>query len=201
MAHGWLSGPRQLAALGRALEEAGYDVRYVAHRSLFGRFDAAVETALKIADTAEDTPVHLIGFSLGGLVMRATAAAMTRNPASLLLIGTPNAGSTLADLVGRLLPTPAIRRLSSTASRLPEPPPGVRVACIFGDQAGIVGRLLTGDNDSRVTVASALAVRHDAAFGVSCKHRTLNRHPETLRLALAFLERQAPAANGSGATT
>lgn len=114
---------------------------------------------------------------------------MSGDPTSILLIGVPNAGSRFADIVGKVFPTPALRRLSTGARRLPEPPARVRVGCIAGDRRGIIGRLLKGRNDSRVTVASALAVRHDEAYIVAAKHRTLHRDAETLRLAVRFLAR------------
>jgi pimeloyl-ACP methyl ester carboxylesterase len=187
LAHGWLGRPSELATLGAALATAGFDVTHVKLYFLFGRFEAAVDAVLKQVLTEPNRPVHLVGFSLGGLVMRAVADACPHQVRSLLLIGTPNAGSSLADLLGLVFPTSAIRHLSCAAQPLPEPPPGVRVGCIAGTRGGFLGLLLKGRNDSRVAVASAFKIRHDYEAVVHCKHEVLRDHPDVLRHAVAFM--------------
>jgi len=188
LAHGWLSGPWQVASLGKALSAAGYEIVYIRHKSWFGRFEVAVEAALAAAYVESGQKLHLVGFSLGGLVMRAVAARHPPGLASLLLIGVPNAGSTLADLVRWIMPTSSVRRLSTKAPALPDPPPGVRVGCIAGNRRGLLGLLLPAPNDTRVTIASAFAIRHNEAHIVGYNHRELPDCDETHRLAIAFLK-------------
>jgi pimeloyl-ACP methyl ester carboxylesterase len=188
LAHGWLGRPSELAALGAALGTAGFDVVNVKLYFLFGRFEAAVNAVRKQVLAEPGRHAHLIGFSLGGLVMRAVADACPGQIDSLLLIGTPNAGSSLADLLGLVFPTSAIRRLSGAAPPLPEPPPSVRVGCIAGTRGGVLGLLLKGRNDSRVTVDSAFDIRHDYEAVIHCKHEVLRDHPDVLRHAVTFLK-------------
>jgi pimeloyl-ACP methyl ester carboxylesterase len=186
MAHGWLGLPRELKTLGKALEAAGFDVEYVRHYTLFGRFEASVGAALAKINDGSNRPVHLVGLSYGGLVMRGAAAASSADIRSILLIGVPNAGSPLADLVCHVFPTPAVRRLCCVAPPLPEPPLGIRVGCIAG-HCRVLRFLLKTPNDFLVTIVSALKVRHDYEAIVRCNHYELSHRPETLGHAVAFL--------------
>lgn len=188
LAHGWLGLPRELRALRAALEAAGFDAEYVRHYSLFGRFEKAIDAVLAKIKADPDRPIHLIGFSYGGLIMRRAAAASPVEVRSLLLIAVPNVGSPFADWLSHVFPTPAVRRLRCAAPRLPELPPGLRVGCIAGDHAGIIGRLLGIPNDTRVSVMSAFEIRHDYEAVVHLKHEDLRSDPEVLRLAVAFVQ-------------
>src|SRR6202012_9191 len=117
-------------------------------------------------------PLHLVGFSLGGLVMRALAAEKPPGLVSLLLIGTPNAGSPIADLAVRFAPTPALRRLMTTAPALPEIE-GIPVGCIAGARRGPLGLLFGEPHDGRVAVSSALGVPHRDARIVPISHTAM----------------------------
>jgi pimeloyl-ACP methyl ester carboxylesterase len=191
--HGWLGVPRELFTLGRALTAAGYDVAHVRHYSMLGSFEAAVDATRKKLQADPDRPSHLIGFSLGGLIARAAAAACPSHVKSLLLIGAPNAGSPFADLLSLIHPTPSVRRLRCAAPKLPDPPPRIRVGCIAGTRGGLLGSFLEGPNDSRVSVASAFAIRHDFEALVHCKHEVLRAHPEVLGHAVAFVRGESDA--------
>jgi pimeloyl-ACP methyl ester carboxylesterase len=187
MAHGWLGLPLELRKLGRALKAAGFDVAYVRHHTLFGRYEAGIDAALREIEADKDRPVHLIGLSYGGLIMRGAAVASSADIRSLLLIGTPNAGSPLADILCHVFPTPAVRRLCCAAPPLPEPPPGIRVGCIAGDRGGLMRLLFKMPNDILVSTLSAFKVRHDYGAIIHCNHYALHHHPETFGHALAFL--------------
>jgi len=189
LAHGWLGRRNELAPIGTALAAAGFEVEHVKLYTLFGRFEAAVDAVLKAVLAEPDRRVHLIGFSFGGLVMRAVADRCPSRIESLLLIGVPNAGSPFADLLSIVFPTSAVRRLACAAPSLPAPPEGLRVGCIAGTRGGCLGMFLRRPNDSRVTVASAFAIPHDFEAKVHCKHEVLRGHPEVIRHAGAFVER------------
>lgn len=187
--HGWLGFPIELVPLGRALSEAGFEASYVRHYSLFGRFETAVEAGINEV-RRDKRPVHLIGFSLGGLVARAIADACP-DVRSLLLIGAPNGGSPLADILARFFPTPSLKRLCCTAEPLPDPAPALPVGCIAGNHGGVLGTLFedqfAGPNDSRVSIASAFDIRHDSEAVVDCTHFALRFHPQVMRHAVAFV--------------
>jgi len=189
--HGWLGFPIELVPLGRALAEAGFEASYLRHYSLFGRFETAIEAGVREV-RRDKRPVHLVGFSLGGLVARAIADACPDEVRSLLLIGAPNGGSPLADILSRFFPTPSLKRLCCTAEPLPDPGPHLPVGCIAGNRGGVLGTLLedeifAGPNDGRVSLESALDVRHDSEAVIDCTHFALRFHPKVMRHAVSFL--------------
>ena len=186
IAHGWLGHPGQFGPLARHVARAGFDTAVLAYPTMFGSFERAVELARSTAASGSGAPLHLVGFSLGGLVMRALAAERPAGLASLLLIGTPNAGSPIADLVGRFAPTPALRRLSTTAPPLPAVT-GIPVGCIAGSSRGPMGFLFGEENDGRVAVSSALALEHRDARIIQVGHRAMPFAAETASLAVRFL--------------
>jgi pimeloyl-ACP methyl ester carboxylesterase len=186
IAHGWLGHAGQFRALARRLAEAGFDTAILSYPTMFGSFERAVELARRAAVSRSSAPLHLVGFSLGGLVMRALAAERPAGLASLLLIGTPNAGSPIADLIGRFAPTSALRRLSTTAPALPSLD-NIPVGCIAGSRRGPMGLLFGEENDGRVAVSSALAISHHDARTIAVGHRALPFSAETASLAVRFL--------------
>ncbi len=193
LAHGWLGDDYELSAIGDALEQAGFEVEHIEFDTLFGRFKAAADEVIKCV-RAEPGPVHLIGFSFGGLVMRMAADACPDQVSSLLLIGTPNEGSPFADLLCLVFPTSAVRRLCCSAPPLPDAPPALpdappdlRIGFIAGTRGGFLGLFLKGPNDSRVTVDSAFAIPHAYEGMVYCKHEVAARSSDVLRHAVAFI--------------
>lgn len=186
IAHGWLGHAGQFRPLARHLTQAGFDTAVLSYPTMFGSFERAVELARRAAVSGSAAPLHLVGFSLGGLVMRALAAERPAGLASLLLIGTPNAGSPIADLIGRIAPTPALRRLSTAPPVLP-PVNGIPIGCIAGSRRGPMGLLFGEENDGRVTVSSALAISHHDARTIAVGHRALPFSAETASLAVSFL--------------
>jgi triacylglycerol lipase len=186
IAHGWLGHAGQFRRLADRLIEAGFDTVILSYPTMFGSFERAVERARQVAALPSSAPLHLIGFSLGGLVMRALAAERPTGLASLLLIGTPNAGSPIADMVGRFAPTPALRRLSTSAPALPIVT-GIPVGCIVGARRGPMSLLFGEENDGRVAVSSALAIPHNDARTIPVGHRALPFSIEMANLAVAFL--------------
>ena len=178
--------PGQFRVLLRHLREAGYEASVTTFPTLVAPFDRAVDIARSAAGSNGGSPLHLVGYSIGGLVMRALAAEKPPGLASLLLIGTPNAGSRLADLASRVTPTPALRRLRTTAPPL-APVTGIAIGCIARSRNGPLGFLLGEENDGRVAISSALAAPHHAARVLPISHRALMSSPETARLTVHFL--------------
>jgi len=186
IAHGWLGRAGQLRPLARNLKAAGFDVELLGYPTAFGSFEGALEIARLAARRVADRPLHLIGYSFGGLVMRALAAENPPGLISLLLVGTPNEGSRLADLICRVTPTPVLRRLATDAPELPRID-DVRIGCIAGSRKGLIGIFLDGENDGRVAVSSALSLPNSEGRVVRVGHRALPSHSETARLAISFL--------------
>jgi pimeloyl-ACP methyl ester carboxylesterase len=186
MAHGWLGGSWQLRRLSRHLQAAGFAARTISYPTAVAPFAAALDAARRAAQ-AGDGPLHLVGYSYGGLVMRALAAESPPELVSLLLIGTPNNGSPLADLAWQVAPTPVLGRLRTAAPALPAVPKGVRVGCIAGSRADIFGWLIDEPNDGRVAVSSALSVPYADARVLPVDHTALLWSPQVAELVIRFL--------------
>ena len=60
--------------LARRVTEAGFHVTLLSYPTMFAPFERAVDLARRAAGQTADAPLHLVGFSMGGLVMRALAA-------------------------------------------------------------------------------------------------------------------------------
>jgi len=186
IAHGWLGHAVQFRRLARRVTEAGFDATVLSYPTLLAPFELAVDRARRAAEGTSGVPLHLVGFSLGGLVMRVLAAEKPSGLASLLLIGTPNAGSPIADLAGRLAPTPALRRLMTTAPALPEIE-GIPVGCIAGARRGPMGLLFGEPHDGRVAVSSALGIPHRDARVITVSHTAIPYARQTADLTVRFL--------------
>jgi len=186
IAHGWLGHAIQFRGLARRVTEAGFEATVLSYPTAFAPFELAVDRARRAAEIVGGGPLHLVGFSLGGLVMRALAAERPTGLASLLLIGTPNAGSPIADLAVRFAPTSALRRLMTTAPALPEIE-DIPVGCIAGARRGPMGILFGEPHDGRVAVSSALAVPHRDARIVTMHHTAMPYARQTADLTVRFL--------------
>jgi pimeloyl-ACP methyl ester carboxylesterase len=186
IAHGWLGHAVQFRGLARRVAEAGFDATVLSYPTLFAPLELAVDRARRAAERTGGAPLHLVGFSMGGLVMRALAAEKPPGLASLLLIGTPNAGSPIADLAVRFAPTPALRRLMTTAPALPEIE-GISIGCIAGARRGPLGPLFGEPHDGRVAVSSALAISHSDARIVTMHHTAMPYARQTADLTVRFL--------------
>ncbi len=186
IAHGWLGHAVQFRGLARRVTDAGFEVTVLSYPTMFAPFELAVDRARRAGEGTAGVPLHLVGFSMGGLVMRALAAEKPSGLASLLLIGTPNAGSPIADLAVRVAPTPALRRLMTTAPALPEVA-GIPVGCVAGARRGPMGFLFGEPHDGRVAVSSALAIPHQDARIVAMHHTAMPYARQTADLTVSFL--------------
>lgn len=117
--HGIKKTSACMSKFARHLEGIGYKVRnldYPSTRLPIERIAERIE--LEIEDAAESTPngkVHLIGHSMGGLVIRAVLKNYRpSNLGRVIMIGTPNNGSQVADL---LKTVPLYQRLYGPAGQ------------------------------------------------------------------------------------
>jgi pimeloyl-ACP methyl ester carboxylesterase len=109
--------------------------------------------------------LHLVGHSMGGLVIRAWFAKHADPRVKrVVMLGTPNYGAEMADLLRRNLLFRAVfgpagqQLVTDTAGVIPQlPAPGCEFAVIAGSRGNEVGwnPLIPGDDDGTVTVKSA----------------------------------------------
>ena len=161
LVHGlWYRAPGMAVMAGR-LRRLGWSVSVFSYPSVARRFDASVRALGRFVAQArvEGGPVHLVGHSLGGLlILRLLQREPGTPPGRVVLVGTPVHGSRTArrlrgwPLLGRLLGNSAVP-LSRGLDRAPARHP---VGVIAG-RLPVGASLVTGDlprpNDGTVSVA------------------------------------------------
>lgn len=116
--HGLARTPRSMGRMARALQAAGYDV--VNHGYPSRRHDIATLTAglRGFLESLPDIPgrTHIVGHSLGGLLVRAALARPLPGLAvgRVVLVGVPNRGTRVID---RLLGHPLTRMIPALFGR------------------------------------------------------------------------------------
>ena len=200
--HGIARTSASLRAFQRALEANGYSVLNLDYRSRHLPLEALAESIHPaVARFARMNPgaLHIVAHSMGGLLARVYLARY--RPARLgrvVMVGTPNGGSAVADLLRdwplyRLVFGPAGQQLVTT--------PEVALSTAFGavdyDLGVLAGDrpfiplvadlLLPGPNDGKVTVASTRLVGMADHLTIHTSHTRLASHPETLAATLNFL--------------
>lgn len=199
--HGIGRGRASMARLDGVLRDAGYRTLALDYPSRrFGIADLAAHVDAASHGWIEglDAPVHLVTHSMGGLVGRALVAR--RRPARLgrvVMLGPPNQGSELADLLGA---TGLYRRLFGPAgAELATLPPAALAATlgnvdyplgiIAGDRAldPLSWALLPKPNDGKVTVARTKLPGMADHLVVAATHTLMMRNPAVIRATLGFL--------------
>jgi len=102
LVHGlWMTG-REMRVLGGRLEEAGFRVRYFRYRSWRGGLAQAAGDLRKFVEAAEGERVHLVGHSLGGVVIaKMVEEAPLSRPGRVAMLGSPMGGSAAAGIMSR----------------------------------------------------------------------------------------------------
>jgi pimeloyl-ACP methyl ester carboxylesterase len=102
LVHGlWMTGV-ELRCLGGRLERCGFNVRYFRYKSWRGSLERAAAELRRFAEQQSDCTVHLLGHSLGGLVIAAMLeSGDPGNPGKVVLLGSPQQGSVLAASLAR----------------------------------------------------------------------------------------------------
>lgn len=186
--------------LERALRAAGFATLNIDYPSRSKPIAALAEDIHPaITRFAErDAPLHFVAHSMGGLVARAYIAK--HRPARLgrvVMLGTPNSGSEVADLLRGSLPYrkfygPAGLELTTTPATAPNALPAIDypVGVIAGSRfidpvAGLL--VLPKPNDGRVSVQSAGLAGMADHIVVKTSHTGLPRHAAAIAQTIAFL--------------
>lgn len=169
--HGFFRGSNDMLALKTNLSKLGYAGMVVDLPLTFQRIEESVALldnflAEIIKSLGNDEKIYLVGHSTGGLVIRSWwAATKFRDKiAKCVLVATPNNGSELADMAGRYLKIlphfcKTLESLQShNVKKYPLPSQlGVATGAIAGDKNNLLlGKLIKGENDGRVSVESVL---------------------------------------------
>jgi len=199
--HGIGVGSWTLKKLERALQRRGFATLNLGYASRKKPIEALAEDIHPpIADFAKQCngPIHFVAHSMGGLLARLYVAKY--RPARLarvVMLGTPNGGSEVADLlmglaIYRAILGPAGLQLSTALDPVLAslPPPDYEVGIIAGCRtiAPITSFLvLPRPNDGKVSVASSKLANMADHTIVKASHAGLTRHPAAIAQTIAFL--------------
>ncbi|PSO22504.1 triacylglycerol lipase [Bradyrhizobium sp. MOS002] len=198
--HGIARTSVSLTRLERALRANGFatlNIDYASRRKpIAGLADDIHPEVARFAK--REAPLHFVAHSMGGLVTRAYIAKYRPDRlAGVVMLGTPNGGSEVADLLSgyRLYNAfygPAGLELTTTSTSRPDALPAVDypVGVIAGNRfidpvAGLL--VLPKPNDGRVSVQSAMVAGMADHIVVKASHTGLPRHAGAIEQTIAFL--------------
>jgi pimeloyl-ACP methyl ester carboxylesterase len=187
--------------LERSLQQAGLVTLSLTYASRKKRLEALaddIHPAVTQFAGSIDGPLHFVGHSMGGLLARVYVARYRpRQLGRVVMLGTPNAGSEVADLLQssklyRSFYGPAGLQLTTqpddTLTLLP--PVDYAVGVVAGNRAldPIAWRfVLPRPNDGRVSVASSKLDGMADHITIKATHTGLPRHVDAIRQTIAFL--------------
>ncbi|MDO7834951.1 alpha/beta fold hydrolase [Sphingobium sp. HBC34] len=167
--HGFGGHPLQTALLARRLRASGYAVANIGYPSWRWPIDRVLDHLHQriTATPASAAPrLHCVGHSMGGLLLRAYIARhRPHNLGRVVMLGTPNGGSELADLCYRLRLHPLILNHAGALLRTRRDPVmealfgtvDYPLGIIAGDRpmiGALPNRLFGAPNDGKVSVAA-----------------------------------------------
>ncbi len=198
--HGIAAGVRSMRTMERALAAAGYDTLTLAYPSCRQPLRELVRLVHACGHwTRRDGGrLHLVTYSMGGLLARA-AIAQGRPPdlGRVVMMGPPNTGSEIADL---LVGFPPYRRIFGPAGAelVTRPPPelvrllgevdyplGIVAGDRFLDPLGWL--LIPGPNDGRVSVERTRLPGMADHVTVHATHHGMVRNRRVIGHAIGFL--------------
>jgi len=200
--HGFAGLPILNRPLARMLRRAGFEARDLGYDSwgiaLEGICDRLCPALSRITENSAG-PIHFVGHSMGGLVAR--ALIHRQRPANLghvVMLGTPNGGSEVADFVmdwtilkpilGRAAPALVTRRTADVDALLGDI--DYSVGIIAGDRpmtSNGLSRLIDGPNDGKVSVASTRLPQAADHIVLPLSHSMLPFHASAHRQVRHFL--------------
>jgi hypothetical protein len=196
--HGLGRSEAAMWLLASRIEAAGFDAVRIGYDSLGDppeRILAAVSRQIDACCKASIRPVHFVGHSLGGLIIRAYLAENElRTPGRVVLIATPNAGTPLVDAYRdswwMQFAGPTARSLGTGPESFPNslPPPDYPVGVIAGVRDAALFDLIPGDDDGLVPLESTRVAGMVDFIVVESNHYLMRYSPEVARQTIAFLK-------------
>lgn len=201
--HGILRTANCFHPLQQHLQQAGFDAYCMNYPSTQITIEQAAHQLERVLQSLRSySQVHLVGHSMGGLVIRRWFGVYRDQPGTVpigrvMMVGTPNQGAHLADWLRHFPPFWMLfgKAGLELGANSPLPPQSLPIPTVpFGIVAGGRGEttrgfnpLLPGDNDGTVTVASTQLTEACEFHRIPCIHRFLMKHPTTIQAVLEFL--------------
>ena len=163
--HGILRSARSMAPLCRFLEKQGYatcNINYPSARHSIAQIVSIIQPEIERFAGSISGSVHFIGHSMGGLVIRQLLATHPLpNLGRVVMLGTPNHGSKIADILQhwrlyRACYGPAGQQLTTAANPAPSSPIDFELGVLAGNISfdPLCNYLLGAPNDGKVTIES-----------------------------------------------
>ena len=194
--HGMRRTGRCMSKMATTMREAGYNTVVCSYSSDHPAHEIATNLFTALKPVIEAAPrVHFVTHSLGGILVRdAFRDGAPPNLGRVVMLGPPNGGSAHIDLLVHLplcetiwgTPSP---ELGTGTNALPARLPPINFPCrvIAGTNKGLVGWMLPGENDGKVTVASASAGNPSEVLLLPTGHTWMMRNPVVISNTIAFL--------------
>lgn len=198
LVHGVMRTHRSMRKMERALKKRGYITINFSYNSRRLTIQEAAQLLHEKLDSLEDKPLYFVCHSMGGLITRYYLSRWKpRGARALVMVGTPNHGSELADFWSRFAPFrwlygPAGLQLRtgdagfSEKAGIPSIPFGV-IAGRKGDGKGY-SRIIPGDDDGRVSVESTKLQGMTDFIVLRHHHTFMMRKKDIIENVLHFFE-------------
>jgi pimeloyl-ACP methyl ester carboxylesterase len=198
--HGIGAAPRQMAKLERAIAAAGYDTLNPGYPSRRHPLEQLADGLLVHQNwlTSHPGQTHIVTNSMGGLLARVYLARhRPPNLGRVVMIGPPNGGSEIADLLAknplyRWFYGPAgqqLRTMQPASFRESLGKVDYPLGVIAGDRAiyPVGWLIMPKPNDGRVAVARTRLADMTDHVTVHATHFGLRLNPQAIRMTLEFL--------------
>lgn len=202
LVHGFCRNATDMYTLKNNLEQWDYTVITVNLPTFFGTLKncadlLAHELSVITGEIGEPHKIHLVGHSFGGLIIRSVLSNhLISNLGRCVLIGTPNHGTKLVDLIKKIF-WPAVEVFKPLKSLLTGganiPPPLGSTKTEIGIIAGNRNNLLTGfflskESDGKVEVHSAKLYGMSDFIIIYNNHDEIHHTLEAAALVNSFLQ-------------
>ena len=191
--HGvWLRGT-ETWPLRRSLRAAGYDVTLFRYRSVTADLQANAARLAEFLAQRADSSVHLVGHSLGGVVILEALARHSIACGRIVCLGSPLNGSGAATAIAAW---PSGLRIigksleEALARGAPVAPAGSDIGIIAGSRSFGTGRFfgkLSAPNDGTVTVAETMLAGASDHIVLPVSHIAMLWSPTVIRQVRSFL--------------
>ncbi|MCT4507776.1 MAG: alpha/beta hydrolase [Tepidibacter sp.] len=201
--HGYNKKSKDMKVLKNNLEKLGYEGVLVDLPLTFKEIEHStniLESIISemIQNIESDEKIHLVGHSTGGLIIRhvLTTTKYLDRIDKCVLIATPNNGSELADIAGRIIKilTSIFKTLKSLQSENIKAlnlkdNHGIEIGAIAGNKQNLfLGKFLDDKNDGRVTINSVKFDGLKDFVELPYGHKDIHYQLETVELIDAFLK-------------
>lgn len=195
--HGMKSTGRSMHKIQVSLESYNYNVIVCSYESNKAINEITVELFDALAPIIRSSPkVHFVTHSLGGIILRNFLKDnMPQNLGNVVMLGPPNKGSQHIDYFSRFsfftnYWGPPSKELGTKEDSLPNILPDINFHCgiIAGSKKGIIGLILPGDNDGKVTIDSAFENGASELLVLPVNHTEMLKDNDAISNLIHFLK-------------